>query len=270
VKTAVIVTTYNRPDALAVVLDGYLVQDTHGFELIIADDGSTGDTRALIADYARRSPFTLRHVWQEDRGFRAATIRNRALAATEADYVILSDGDCAPPRDFVSRHRQLAEPGYFLSGNRILLSETFTAKVLRQRLPLHDWGIVRWLIAWLKRDINRWLPMVRLPDSAFRKRTPERWKGVKTCNLSAWRADLIAVNGFDESYAGKWGLEDSDLAIRLLHAGIKHKSARFAAPAFHLWHREADKSGLKENQRLLDELIASKRTYAELGVDQYL
>lgn len=269
-KTAVIVTTYNRPDALAVVLDGYLAQDTHAFELIIADDGSTDDTRALIADYARRSPFPLRHVWQEDRGFRAATVRNRALAATGADYVILSDGDCVPPRDFVSRHRRLAESGYFLSGNRVLLSERFTAQALQQHLPLYDWDLPRWLIAWLKRDINRWLPMVRLPDNAFRKRAPSRWKGVKTCNLSAWRADLIAVNGFDESYAGKWGLEDSDLVIRLLHAGIKHKSARFAAPVFHLWHREADKRGLMENQRLLDALIASQRTCAKPGVDQYL
>lgn len=268
-KTAVIVTTYNRPDALAAVLDGYLAQDTHGFDLVIADDGSTDDTRALIADYARRSPFMLRHVWQEDRGFRAATIRNRALAATEADYVILSDGDCVPQRDFVSRHCQLAEPGYFLSGNRILLSGAFTAKILQQHPPLYDWGVARWLVAWLRRDINRWLPMIKFPDGAFRKRTPDRWKGVKTCNLSAWRADLIAVNGFDEAYAGKWGLEDSDLVIRLLHAGIRYKSARFAAPVFHLWHKEIDRSGFAENQRLLDALIASRHTYAKLGVDQY-
>ena len=111
---------------------------------------------------------------------------------------------------------------------------------------------------------------MRLPDGAFRKLSPERWKGVKTCNFSAWREDLIAVNGFDESYAGRWGLEDSDLVIRLLHAGVKHKSARFAAPVFHLWHREADKRGLTENQRLLDGLIASQRTHAKPGADQYL
>ena len=269
-RIAVIVATYNRPDALAALLEGYLHQDDTGFEVIVADDGSTGDVRQLVETYARRAPFALSHLWHEDRGFRATIMRNRGLAATRADYVIYTDADCVPPRDFVSRHRRLAEPGYFLSGNRILLSETFTATVLQQHLPLYDWGIARWLGAWLRRDINRWLPMVRLPDSALRKRTPERWKGVKTCNFSAWRDDLIAVNGFDESYAGKWGLEDSDLAIRLLHSGIRHKSARFAAPVFHLWHREADKRGFTENQRLLDELIASQCTRAKLGVDQYL
>jgi len=269
-RIAVIVATYNRPDALAALLDGYQHQDDLDFEVIVADDGSTAEVRQVVESYARHTPFPLTHLWHEDRGFRATVMRNRGLAATRADYVIYTDADCVPPRDFVRQHRRLAEPGYFLSGNRTLLSEPFTAQVLRQHLPLYDWGLPRWLGAWVKRDINRWLPLLRLPDGAWRRREPDRWKGVKTCNLSAWRKDLLAVNGFDESYAGIWGLEDSDLVIRLLHAGIKHKSARFAAPVFHLWHKEADRSGFAENQRLLDELIASRRTYAKLGVDQYL
>ncbi|MGH7908888.1 MAG: galactosyltransferase-related protein, partial [Thermodesulfobacteriota bacterium] len=119
------------------------------------------------------------------------------------------------------------------------------------------------------RDAKRIWPLLILPDGGFRKLRPRRWYGVKTCNLSAWRADLLAVNGLDESYAG-WGLEDSDLVIRLLHAGVRHKSARFATPVFHLWHREWDRGSLPANQRLLDELIASTRTRAPVGVDRYL
>src|SRR4051812_11057880 len=122
-RLAVVLTTYNRPDALAAVLDGYLEQDTLDFEMIVADDGSTAETGRLIADYASRSPFPLKHVWQEDLGFRAGAARNRALAATGADYIIFSDGDCIPAARFVARHRALAEPGYFAAGNRILLSE---------------------------------------------------------------------------------------------------------------------------------------------------
>lgn len=267
-KTAVILTTYNRPDALAVVLDGYIRQDTLDFDLLVADDGSTDETRDLVSEYARRAPLRLQHVWQEDRGFRPGAARNRALAATSAEYIIFSDGDCVPPRGFVATHLQLAEPGYFVAGNRILLSERFTAEVLRRRLPIHDWSAERWLAAWLRRDVNRAMPLLRLPDGAFRRRAPGRWKGVKTCNLAAWRADLVAVNGFDESYSG-WGLEDSDLVIRLLHAGIRHKSARFAAPVFHLWHREHDRSRLAENQRRLEEILASRRTTAAIGFNQY-
>jgi glycosyltransferase involved in cell wall biosynthesis len=268
-RTCVIVTTYNRPDALERVLEGYLAQDAQEFELIVADDGSTGATRQAVEDCARRAPFPVRHLWQEDLGFRAAAIRNRALAATAAEYVIFSDGDCVAPRDFVARHARLAEPGYFLSGNRVLLSEAFTARALTERLPLHRWDAWLWLRAWLRGDVNRCLPLLRLPDGAFRRRSPARWEGVKTCNLSAWRANLLQVNGLDESYAG-WGLEDSDLVIRLLRAGVKHKSARFAAPLFHLWHPEQDRSSLPENQRRLDEILASDRVAAVRGVRQYL
>jgi glycosyltransferase involved in cell wall biosynthesis len=269
VKIAVIITTYNRPDALAAVLDGYAAQSARDFEVIVADDGSTGETRRLVADYAARAPFRLSHVWQEDRGFRAAAIRNRALAATRADYVIFTDGDCVPARDFVAQHRRLAEPGHFLAGHRVSLGAGLTARVLRERLAVHAWSRWRWLRAWLTGRVNRLWPLVTLPDGAFRKARPRRWRGARTCNLSAWRSDLMAVNGLDESFAG-WGLEDSDLVIRLLHAGVRHKSARFAAAMFHLWHAESDRGSLAENRRRLDEVMASARTRAPVGVDQYL
>jgi predicted glycosyltransferase involved in capsule biosynthesis len=110
--------------------------------------------------------------------------------------------------------------------------------------------------------------MLRLPDGDWRRSAPQRWAGAKTCNLSAWRDDLVRINGLDESYSG-WGLEDSDLVIRLLHAGVRHKNARFAAPVFHLWHRENDRSRLPENQRQLDKLLASERITAQLGLSQY-
>jgi glycosyltransferase involved in cell wall biosynthesis len=267
-KTAVIVTTYNRPDALALVLEGFCAQRTREFSLVVADDGSTGETRQVVEACAARAPFAIGHVWHEDRGFRAAAIRNRAVAATDADYVVFTDGDCVPSLDFVATHLRLAERGRFLAGNRMLLSRAFTGRVLAERIPLHAWTNRQWLAAWLRRDVNRLLPLARLGDGAFRKLRPGRWKGVKTCNLSVWRDDLERVNGLDESYSG-WGLEDSDLVVRLLHAGVKHKSARFAAPLFHLWHPENDRSRLDENRWRLDEILASDRIAARLGLAQY-
>jgi glycosyltransferase involved in cell wall biosynthesis len=267
-KTAVIVTTYNRPDALAAVLEGFCRQTDRDFALTVADDGSTEQTAALVRSFEERNEIPLAHVWQEDRGFRAAAIRNRAVASTNADYIIFTDGDCVPSREFVKAHKTLAEPGHFLGANRVLLGESFTARVLRERLPIHTWNWLDWAGAWLRRDVNRLLPLVALPDGSFRKRTPDRWEGIKTCNLSAWRDDLIRVNGLDESYEG-WGLEDSDLVIRLLHAGVKHKSARYAAPVFHLWHREQDRLHLPENQKRLDELLQSSTIRAAAGLDRY-
>jgi glycosyltransferase involved in cell wall biosynthesis len=269
-RIAVIVTTYNRPDALAAVLDGLLAQTDPEFEVLVADDGSTEETAQLIHAYQARAAFPIRHIWQEDQGFRAAMARNRALAATQADYVIFIDGDCVPPADFVARHRMLSEPGWFLSGNRLLLSRDFTAQVLEQKLPIHLWGWGAWLAARSHGHIERLLPLLRLPDfKPLRKLAPHRWEGAKTCNLSAWRRDLLAVNGLDESYTG-WGLEDSDLVIRLIRAGVHAKSARFSAPVLHLWHRENDRANLDENRRRLEQVMRATHTRALKGVDQYL
>lgn len=267
-RAAVVVPTYNRPDALAAVLEGYFAQDDLDFELIVADDGSTEDTRKVVESFIARAPFSMKHVWQEDTGFRLAAVRNRAVAATDADYIIFTDGDCIPARHFVRAHKALAEKGWFLSGNRVLVSEGFTRELLDRKLPVHAWRASQWLGAWMRGAINRWIPLIRLPDAGLRKATPGKWQGAKTCNLSLWREDLVKVNGVDESYSG-WGLEDSDLVIRLMHAGVHHKSARFAAPVFHLWHRENDRSQLPENQKRLDELMRSDRVRAVRGLDQY-
>jgi glycosyltransferase involved in cell wall biosynthesis len=267
-KSAIVIPTYNRPDALAAVLEALLHQDDLDFELVVADDGSTDETRSVVEAFRKRAPFPIKHVWQEDLGFRLAAVRNRGIAATDAEYIIFVDGDCVPPSYFVSAHKRLAERGYFLSGNRVLVSERFTRELLEHSLPVHEWTPAQWLGAWLRGAINRWVPLLSLPDNPLRRARPQRWRGVKTCNMSMWREDLVRVNGLDETYSG-WGLEDSDLVIRLQHAGVKHKSARFAAPVFHLWHRESDRGKLAENQKRLDELIASDRYRAETGLDRY-
>jgi glycosyltransferase involved in cell wall biosynthesis len=267
-RCAVVITTYNRPDALAAVLEGFLRQTDPHFELVVADDGSTAETRAVVQQFQAQAAFPLLHVWQEDLGFRAAAARNRALMATAAEYVIFTDGDCIPGPGFVAAHKQLAQPGRFLAGNRVLVSEAFTRELLARHLPVHTWSRWRWWVSRLRGQINRWAPLIRLPDGAFRSWQAQRWQGVKTCNLSAWRADLLRINGFDEAYSG-WGMEDSDLVVRLLHAGVCHKSARFATPVFHLWHRENDRSRLPENQQRLQELLHARRVVAQQGCDQY-
>lgn len=269
-RIALIITTYNRPDALAAVLEGCLVQTDPDFEVIIADDGSTQDTANLIATYKAHATFKILHVHQEDLGFRAAAIRNRALAATTADYIIFIDGDCVPPLDFIANHRKLAEPGWFLSGNRLMLTQAFTEQILHEKLPIHLWLMRDWLQARWHGKIKRLIPLIWLPDLRWlRKQLPRRWLGAKTCNLSAWRKDLLHVNGLDESYTG-WGLEDSDMVVRLLKAGIYSKSARFSVPVLHLWHQENDRSHLEENSQRLQEVLQATHIRAVQGVDQYL
>lgn len=266
---SVIITTYNRPDALDAVLRGFAAQ-THGaFEVLVADDGSTSDTQKLVEQFAQYAPFPVQHIWQEDQGFRAAAIRNKALAKATGEYVIFTDGDCIPGKNFVVQHARLAEPGWFLSGNRVLLSQAFTQQVLSNAWFLQDWSYWRLCVARAQRNINRLSPLLILPDSPWRKYRPDEWRGAKTCNLSAWRSDLISVNGLDEAFTG-WGFEDSDLVIRLLRAGVKNKSARFSTPVFHLWHQENDRSLTASNLQKLQEVLSSAHVKALQGLDQYL
>lgn len=262
---SLIITTYNRPDALDAVLRAVARQVRLPVEVLIADDGSGATTADVIGSWQSRLAVPLRHIWQEDRGFRAAEVRNRAVAAASGDVVVFLDGDCLPRRDFIARHAALAEPGYFVAGHRLLLSQQFTADVLAGRLTPEAWSLSRLALARLSGRINRLLPVLNLPDGGWRRHAGQRWEGVRTCNLAVWRRDLLRVDGLDSAFQG-WGLEDSDLAIRLLHAGVRRKDGRFSTGVFHLWHGVEDRSAFAANRQRLDGVIASRRIIAEQGI----
>lgn len=268
-SVSVIVTTYNWPDALDRVLEALCAQRYENLEIIIADDGSTDDTAQVIQKYQAQSKFPIIHCWQPDAGFRAAMCRNRAAALAKNDYLIFVDGDCVMLPDFVYQHAKLAEKGWLVPGNRVLLNKAFTHKVLEQKLALHTWSKGQWAFAYLNRKCNRYLPFWKLPLGLLRKCAPQKWQGAKTCNLGIWRNDFIAVNGFDEDFIG-WGFEDSDLVIRLQRYGIQRKMGKYALPVLHLWHPLADKTKEALNAQRLTQTLNSPIIKASKGVDQYL
>jgi glycosyltransferase involved in cell wall biosynthesis/GT2 family glycosyltransferase len=266
---SVIVTTYNRPEALDAVLRGLARQSDESFEIVVADDGSSPDTAALLKTWQTRLRQPLLHVWQEHRGFRAAEIRNRAILASSGAYCVFLDGDCIPRNDFVREHRQLAEIGWLVVGNRVLMSETLTQEVLSRHLEPESWTIGEALRARLHGDINRIAPLLQAKLGPARKIRPQYWWGARSCNLAVWRADLDRVDGFDSNYVG-WGLEDSDLLIRLLRAGVQRKDGRFATGVFHLWHPLAEPTMLSANQTLLDSIQRSSRVHSLLGMSSLI
>ena len=268
-QISVILSTYNRPDALEMVLLSLASQTYKNFEVIIADDGSSPDTRHVIDRFHTQSPFPLKQVWHEDQGFRAATIRNKAVAVSEGDYLVFLDGDCMVFSDFLAEHIRLSESGRFTTGNRILLNRLFTEEVLQQKLPLHQWSGVQWIVARFRDQTNRLLPLLRLPLGFLRKLRPRKWYGVKTCNLGMWRRDFFDVNGFDESYQG-WGYEDSDLVIRIMNKGIFRLEGRFAIPVVHLWHPLNHSSSTQDNLQRLHKVLKSNSTRVENGVSLHM
>jgi glycosyltransferase involved in cell wall biosynthesis len=262
---SIIVTTYDRVDALDAVLRSLSRQIDRDFEVVIADDGSGPDTAVLIEDWKGRLGAPLKHVWHEHRDFRAGEIRNRGILASAGRYCVFLDGDCLARADFVAQHRALAEPGWFVTGNRVLLTEQLTSKVLSTPLEPERWGIGDWIGQRFSGGLNRLAPVLNLPLGPLRKINAGEWEGARSCNLGIWRADLDRVDGFDAAFSG-WGKEDSDLLIRLLHAGIRRKDGRYATGVLHLWHPGADRSRLPENERLLARVIESERVRAERGM----
>jgi glycosyltransferase involved in cell wall biosynthesis len=262
---SLIVSTYNRPDALDACLRSLSHQTDKNFEIVVADDGSGPETREFVKSWTVKSGVPLKHVWQEDCGFRLAEIRNRAIAASAGAYLVFLDGDCITPPEFIAAHRALAEPGYFVGGNRALLSEKLTREILTNNLEPEGWGLGTWAVRRANGDINRVLPLLSLPLGPMRKRLSGEWQGVRGGNFAFFRADLDRVDGFETSFVG-WGLEDSDLVIRMIRAGVKRKDGRFATGVLHLWHPEADRAQLPANQARLEELINSNRVRALRGL----
>lgn len=262
---SVIVTTYNREDALDAALRALSRQSDRNFEIVIADDGSRADTARLVESWSPRMSVPLNYVRHEHRGFRGGEIRNRGIRASAGALCIFLDGDCLPRPDFIAMHRQLFEPGWFVAGNRILLSRKLTEAVLTQGLAPEIWSFAALVRGRLTGGVNRLMPAVRLPLGPLRKLYGRDWEGAKTCNLAVARSDLDRVDGFDSAYAG-WGLEDSDLVVRLLHAGVRRKDGRFATGVLHLWHPPNDRSQLAANWQRLDETIGSSRISALKGL----
>jgi glycosyltransferase involved in cell wall biosynthesis len=264
-RVSVIVSTYNRPDALRAVLEGLSAQNDRAYEVVVADDGSRGDTRELLDKARIEFPVPLSHVWQDDRGFRAGAARNRAVERAHGDYLVFLDGDCIPRSDFITRHRALAERGRMLAGNRILLSDAFTTRALEEALPLHSWTLQEWKDAYRRGYINRVAPLLNLPLGPLRKLASRRWQRVRTCNLGVWMDDFQRVRGFDESFEG-WGFEDSDLAVRLINSGVRRKEGAFATGVLHLWHPENDRKHEGRNWELLQRRLRSRETLPVKGL----
>ena len=262
---SLVVSTYNRPDALGAVLRSLARQNDRNFEIVIADDGSGPQTRAVIKDWTSKLGNLTKHIWHEDCGFRLAEIRNRAIAASAGSYVIFLDGDCIARPDFIAAHRRLAEPGYFVGGNRVLLSQALTQEILARSLEPECASFGSWTIRRARGDINRLFPLLNLPLGPLRKRLADEWDGVRGGNFAFFRADLDRVDGFETSFVG-WGLEDSDIVIRMIRSGVKRKDGRFATGVLHLWHPEADRAQLAAHRAKLDELLKSDRVRALSGL----
>lgn len=259
---SLIISTYNWPQALELVLESVFRQRTLPDEVIVADDGSTPETEAVVKAFAKRSPIPLQHIWHEDNGFRAATIRNKAIARASGPYIIQIDGDIILHRSFVRDHLRSARHGVYLYGTRVRILEKFLPVLFSKRqtdFSLFSSGIARTLRA---------LHSNLLSDIVGRPKAFLKWN-VLGCNVSFWKEDFLSINGYNEEFNG-WGLEDTDLAARFHHQGLSGKRLKFNAIAYHIHHPPKQNPDLDRNWQFLSCCLEEKTIWAETGVSQHL
>jgi glycosyltransferase involved in cell wall biosynthesis len=260
-RVSLIITTYNRPDALLLVLRSIEGQITLPYEVIIADDGSTNDTKEVVTSFQEKSDIRVIHSWQEDSGFRAAKSRNKAIAKATGKYIILIDGDMILHPEFINDHINNTQSGYFVQGSRVLLTQDKTKQTLDQQkinFSLLSNGLQNRKNAFHSNILSKLFSNKR-----------NYLRGIRTCNMAFYKQDCININGFNNEFEG-WGREDSEFAVRLLNSGINRKNVRFNMIQFHLWHKEATRDSLGQNDATLHSAIDNHVNWCDNGISKYL
>lgn len=267
-RISVIVATYETPQLLHSALVGFAEQSRKDFEIIVADDGSSDDTRTIIEAFARSSTFPATHCWHPDRGFRKTVILNRAIEKARGDYLIFCDGDCIPRSDFVDTHITNARPGRFLSGGVEYLTKTATNAITDQTIKTQALFDPVWL------SKNREKPAIfgKVNRSALVQELVRHFSTTAPTfnghNASAWKKDILSVNGFDERMA--YGGLDRELGERLGNYGIRGKSVRYDAILVHQWHERlyATQASWQTNRRIRAEVRALRSRWTKWGIEQ--
>jgi glycosyltransferase involved in cell wall biosynthesis len=261
IKCSLITPTYNWPEALELLLLSVKRQSTLPNEVIIADDGSTSKTLELVTRYQKDFPVPLIHVWHQDDGNQKPAIMNKAIAKAQHDYILEIDGDIILHKDFVKDHLSMAEKGTYLFGSRVNIQQDHLTKLFKNKQVLFNY---------FSKGIKKRNRTLRIPFIANKaKKESKRSSKLRGCNMSFWRADFIAVNGFNEKLVG-WGIDDSELIQRMINNGILGKRIKHKGIVYHIYHKEQDKSQVHLNLEIEKQMETSRSTYAGKGVDQYI
>ncbi|MFN3754341.1 glycosyltransferase family 2 protein [Flavobacterium sp.] len=234
-KLSIIISTYNAEEWLHKVLLGYSIQTENDFEIIVADDGSTHKTKSVIEQFQHKFEHPIIHVWHEDKGFRKCIILNQAIQKSNTDYLLFTDGDCIPRKDFVANHLKHKEIGYFLSGGYFKLQMSISKSISDEEIINQNCFKISWL---KKQGLKINFKVTKLTNNktiaAFMNwitPTKRSWNGH---NSSGYKSDILAINGFNELLA--YGGEDREMGERLFNNGLLSKQIRYSAICVHLDH----------------------------------
>lgn len=268
-RIAVILSTYNNPKWLQKALLGFSAQTHRTFEMIVADDGSTSETRLLIENLRKKIDQPISHIWHEDKGFRKTIILNKAIQSTVADYLIFTDGDCIPRNDFVKAHLRFAQHGHFLSGGYFKLPMITSEKIDDDDILSQQCFKAEWLLQNGLEQLDLKITAKGFTADILNRLTTTKptWNGH---NASGWRSDILRINGFDERM--QYGGEDRELGERLIHLGLKPKQIRYSAVCLHLEHERSyvRPEMLEKNNAIRRETKVKKVVRTPFGIEKSL
>jgi len=259
--TALLITTYNAPAFLKVCLTSVAALTVMPDEVIIADDGSTSETRGVIDSFRSVIPVPIRHVWHEDNGFRLTMIRNKGIAASCCDYIIQIDGDLILDANFVADHIAVARRGYFVCGSRVMLSEDRTSAIVSSgRTNIPFWLRMTTINAYRYSAVMHYLAAHYQPAELLRMRG---------CNMAFWRDDLLKVNGYNEELT-QWGHEDSEMALRLMNNGVNKRHLKFGGVVYHLFHTLNSRGNEQRHYEMIRKVRELRIKRCENGLSKYM
>lgn len=227
---SIVVSTYERPRHLRHCLESIAAQtDVAGrIEVVVCDDGSRDATISVVAAFSRKVPFRVAVTTHGHDGFRLSQSRNEGVAASHAERILFTDGDCLLPPGTLAKYIDAIRPGCIAGGDSWRLDEQATESVSLESVRSGEFLRVvtdeeRRRLASKGRH-SKVYELLRLP---MRPRLYGNAIGIT-------RADYERLNGFDEAFVG-WGLEDRDLQMRAEKLGIRVKGM-FDHAFVHQWH----------------------------------
>lgn len=263
-KISVIISVYNKLEQLKNILLALNNQIKLPYEVIIADDGSSEILEEKIGDIIPELKFNLKHVYQEDTGFRLAASRNNGINFSEGDYILFIDQDILFDEYFLQDIEKNIKKGEVIKINALFLdkerSEKITNKIKENKY--FDYS-------YIKEELNEsdYKHIQELNKKDFRRnfwynlKLKKRGAKIVGLGIGCFKEDVLKINGFDERYEG-WGCEDDDLGNRFYALGLKVGVFNFNNLVVHIWHPSStNKSGNDEYYRERKKIILGKKEY---------
>lgn len=241
---SVVIPTYNRSRLLSYSLSS-LCQQNIGkdrFEVLICDDGSTDNSRAIAKKYERW--LNVKYLYQEDKGYRPGSARNMGIRAAEGHSCLFMDSGVLLNVNCLEEHVNFynakgsgtAVVGYVYGFDRTQES----VKMMKRLVKPEDIASTIYILSQQEvfhdvREEHYAIYTNGIHD------LPAPWYYYWTCHVSAIRSELIEAGMFDDKFDGRWGIEDNEIAFRLNQNGVKIYLLR-SAEAIHYPH-EKDKEG---------------------------